>query len=458
MKRQIIEEMKHWKKSPRRKPLIVSGARQVGKTWLMKEFGRTCFQRTAYLTFDDNPQLAAAFEDSLSPQRLLPILQAETGVRIDEDTLLILDEIQESPRAIQSLKYFNEQAPHLPVVAGGSALGLALRRGRRGQDEAQLKALFHVGKVAFLDLYPLNFSEFLDAVGEGLLAELLETLDWPSLAPFHDRLVGLLKQYLFVGGMPEAVLSFAETADPNEARRVHNDLLRSYNADFSKYADVALAERIRRVWRAVPANLAKENRKFMFSKIRESARAREYEDALQWLADTSLVCSSTCVNTPEPPLASHEDEGVFKAYLLDVGLLGAMNNVGARTILDSEALFSSFKGALAEQFVAQEILACGQAGNNLDPGNKLHYFVNQTTRTEIDFIVDGNALEPQPVPIEVKAGVNLRAKSLTAFVKKYQPPLAVRTSLAHPSKDGVIEDVPLYALGAYFRRNIVGPR
>lgn len=458
MKRQIIEEMKHWKESPRRKPLIVSGARQVGKTWLMKEFGRTCFQRTAYLTFDDNPQLAAAFEDSLSPQRLLPILQAEAGVRIDEDTLLILDEIQESPRAIQSLKYFNEQAPHLPVVAGGSALGLALRRGRRGQDEAQPKASFPVGKVAFLDLYPLNFSEFLDAVGEGLLAELLETLDWPSLVPFHDRLVGLLKQYLFVGGMPEAVLSFAETADPNEARRVHNDLLRSYNADFSKYADVALAERIRRVWRAVPANLAKENRKFMFSKIRESARAREYEDALQWLADTSLVCPSTCVNTPEPPLASHEDEGVFKAYLLDVGLLGAMNNVGARTILDSEALFSSFKGALAEQFVAQEILACGQAGNNLDPGNKLHYFVNQATRTEIDFIVDGNALEPQPVPIEVKAGVNLRAKSLTAFVKKYQPPLAVRTSLAHPSKDGVIEDVPLYALGAYFRRNIAGPR
>ena len=270
------------------------------------------------------------------------------------------------------------------------------------------------------------------------------------------RLVSLLKQYLFVGGMPEAVLAFAETADPNAARRVHNDLLRSYNADFSKYADDALAERIRRVWRAVPANLAKENRKFMFSKIRESARAREYEDALQWLADTSLVCPSTCVSAPEPPLISHEDESVFKVYLLDVGLLGAMNNVAARTILDDEVLFSSFKGALAEQFAAQEILACGQAGNGLDAGGKLHYFVNQATRTEIDFIVDGNALAPQPVPIEVKAGVNLQAKSLSAFVRKYQPPLAVRTSLAHPSQDGIIEDVPLYALGAYFQKNIAG--
>ena len=194
----------------------------------------------------------------------------------------------------------------------------------------------------------------------------------------------------------------------------------------------------------------------MFSKIRESARAREYEDALQWLADTSLVCPSTCVSAPEPPLISHEDETVFKVYLLDVGLLGAMNNVAARTILDDEVLFSSFKGALAEQFAAQEILACGQAGNGLDAGGKLHYFVNQATRTEIDFIVDGNALAPQPVPIEVKAGVNLQAKSLSAFVRKHQPPLAVRTSLAHPSQDGVIEDVPLYALGAYFQKNIAG--
>lgn len=456
MKRQIINELKYWKKSPHRKPLIISGARQVGKTWLMKEFGRTCFQRTAYLTFDDNPHLAAAFEESLSPQRLLPVLQAEAGVRIDEETLLVLDEIQESPRAIQALKYFNEEAPHLPVVAGGSALGLALRRGRRSEGDARPKASFPVGKVTFLDLYPLNFSEFLAGVGEEMLAELLEALDWPSLAPFHDRLVSLLKQYLFVGGMPEAVLAFAETADPNAARRVHNDLLRSYNADFSKYADDALAERIRRVWRAVPANLAKENRKFMFSKIRESARAREYEDALQWLADTSLVCPSTCVSAPEPPLISHEDESVFKVYLLDVGLLGAMNNVAARTILDDEVLFSSFKGALAEQFAAQEILACGQAGNGLDAGGKLHYFVNQATRTEIDFIVDGNALAPQPVPIEVKAGVNLQAKSLSSFVRKYQPPLAVRTSLAHPSQDGIIEDVPLYALGAYFQKNIAG--
>lgn len=317
MKRQAIKELQRWKASPRRKPLIVSGARQVGKTWLMKEFGNTCFERFAYVTFDDNPQLVAAFGGSLSPQRLLPILQAEAGVRIDGSTLLILDEIQESPRAIQSLKYFNEQMPHLPVVAGGSALGLALRRGKRAQEKGRPRPSFPVGKVSFLDLYPLNFSEFLGGVGEELLVELVETLDWEAIAPFHDRLIELLKQYLFVGGMPEAVLAFAETADPADARRVHNELLRSYNADFSKYADDALAERIRRVWRAIPANLAKENRKFMFSKIRESARAREYEDALQWLIDTSLAIPSSCVSLPLSPLASHEDGDVFKIYLLD---------------------------------------------------------------------------------------------------------------------------------------------
>ena len=456
MKRQAIEDMKRWKESPRRKPLIVSGARQVGKTWLMKEFGRAYFRETAYITFDDNPQLIAAFEGSLSPNRLLPILQAEAGVRIDKHTLLILDAIQESPRAIQSLKYFNEQTPHIPVVAGGSALGLALRRGKRTENKPQARASFPVGKVSFLDLYPLSFREFLDGVGEELLAELVSALDWDAMAPFHDRLIELLKQYLFVGGMPEAVLSFAETSDPAEARRVHSELLRSYNADFSKYADDALAERIRRVWRAVPTNLAKENRKFMFSKIRESARAREYEDALQWLTDTSLVCPSSCVSVPESPLASHEDEGVFKVYVLDVGLLGAMCNLSARTILDSEALFSSFKGALAEQLVAQELLASGQAGNKVDTGNKLHYFMNQSTRTEIDFIVDGNERVPQPVPIEVKAGTNLRAKSLAAFVKKHLPVLALRTSLAPFSRDGVIKNVPLYAFGAYFHKEIAG--
>lgn len=237
---------------------------------------------------------------------------------------------------------------------------------------------------------------------------------------------------------------------------MHNELLRSYNADFSKYADDALAERIRRVWRAIPANLAKENRKFMFSKIRESARAREYEDALQWLIDTSLAIPSSCVSLPLSPLASHEDGDVFKIYLLDVGLLGAMNNLGARTILDSEALFSSFKGSLAEQLVAQEMLANGLAGDSAEPDSKLHYFVNPSTRTEIDFIIDGGTEAVQPVPIEVKSGVNLKAKSLAAFVKKYQPPLAVRTSLASPSQDGAIRDVPLYAFGTYFRQRIAG--
>ena len=454
MEREAMNSLHRWKISNRRKPLVVSGARQVGKTWLMKEFGRRYFKRTAYVTFDDNPGLKNAFEGTLSPRRLLPILQAESGVGIDEDTLLILDEIQESPRAIQSLKYFCEEAPQVPVIAAGSALGLTLHRGRR--ESVKRAASFPVGKVRFLDLYPMSFFEFLSAVGEEQLAALLAKLDWDALEPFHDRLVELLRQYVFVGGMPEAVAAFADSLNPAEAREVHTELLRSYNADFSKYADNALAERIRGVWRAIPPNLAKENRKFMFSKIRESARAREYGDALQWLSDTALVCTSTCVASPETPLASHEDEGVFKVYVLDVGLLGAMNNLPARSILDGQALFSSFKGALAEQFVAQELLACGQSGNNLDISNKLHYFVNQSTRTEIDFIVDGNDSTPSSIPIEVKAGSNLRAKSLAAYVRKYDPPIAIRTSLARPAQDGVIWDVPLYAFGTFFRKRIVG--
>ena len=465
MERFAMTSLKTWKQSKRRKPLIISGARQVGKTWLMKEFGRTCYDRTAYITFDNNPNLVAAFDESLSPRRLIPILQAEAGITIDENTLLILDEIQESPRAIQALKYFVEEAPELSVVAGGSALGLTLHRGRQKKSAAgptgsnttsAQTTSFPVGKVSFLDLYPLSFLEFLLAIGEDQLAALILTLDWNLLEPFHQRLTELLRQYIFVGGMPEAVLAFSDSFNPLEARDVHNELLRSYNADFSKYADDVLAERIRLLWRAIPANLAKENRKFMFSKVKESARAREYEDALQWLSDASLVNIATCVELPDIPLASHEDESVFKVFTLDVGLLGAMNNLSPKAILSNDEIFSSYKGALGEQFIAQEILASGQAGNNLDPGNSLHYFVNQATRTEIDFVEDGNRLISQTIPIEAKAGKNTRAKSLVAYIKKYQPELAIRASLAPGSQDDVLHDVPLYAFGAFYGKVVTG--
>lgn len=453
MKRLAMDALCKWVNSPSRKPLLITGARQVGKTWLMREFGRTRFERTAYISFDNNEHMPAVFEGSLSPSRLIPILQIEAGCVIDEHTLLILDEVQEVPRALQSLKYFCEEAPEIPVVAAGSSLGLSLK-GRKGGDssvrlEDTRRVSFPVGKVTFLDLYPLTFLEFLLSIGQNLLAESVEALDWPTLEAFHGQLNELLRMYLYVGGMPEAVKRYTEERDLLSVRDTQRDLLRAYENDFSKYAPNDLAERIRLVWRAIPANLAKENRKFMFSKVGKSARAREYEDALQWLFDSSLAYQVRCVSSPETPLASHEEHAVFKVYLSDVGLLGALNNLDARMLLEGNSLFSSYKGSLAEQLALQEILAAGQVDG-------AHYYKNEKTRSEVDFLVDGNRLMPAAIPIEVKSGENLQAKSLTAYIKKYRPDLAIRCSLRRHSIDGVLEGVPLYALGAYFRKRIAG--
>jgi hypothetical protein len=422
----------------------------------MKEFGRLQFENTAYITFDNNQNLIEQFNGSLSPKRLLPILQAESGTVINSNTLLILDEIQESPRALQSLKYFCEEAPEIPLIAAGSALGLTLHSATNTKQGGHTGASFPVGKVNFLDMYPMCFLEFLYALGEDALADLLTALDWEAIAPFHEKLLEHLRQYMFVGGMPEAVATYANSRFVDDARAVQNDLLRAYNLDFSKYATPIQSEKIREVWRAIPANLAKENRKFIFSKIKESARARDYEQALQWLMDTSLICVSACVKSPEIPLASHAESKIFKVYTLDVGLLGAMNGTTSKSILSNAEIFSSYKGSLAEQFVAQELLASGQAGNSMDPTNKLHYFMNQSTRTEVDFIVDGNNLNSAAVPIEVKSGTNLQAKSLTAYCNKYKPELAMRTSTAKAVLGDQIQDIPLYAFGAYFRKYVSG--
>lgn len=450
MKRLAMDMLVDWMKSPRRKPLIITGARQVGKTWLMREFGKTHFKRVAYISFDNNEHMPEIFEGSLSPSRLIPILQIEAGCVIDSETLLILDEVQEVPRALQSLKYFCEEAPGIPVIAAGSSLGIILK-GRKSVAASidTHRVSFPVGKVSFLDLYPLTFLEFLYAIGQEMLAEAVQALDWSTLAAFHERLNELLRYYLYVGGMPEVVLQYICNNDIYSARDVQLELLRAYEGDFSKYAANELAERIRLVWGAIPANLAKENRKFMFSKISGSARAREYEDALQWLVDASLAHRVRCVSTSQTPLRSHEDEGVFKVYLSDVGLLGACNNLDARVLLEGDSLFSSYKGSLAEQYALQEIVAAGQNGQP-------HYFKNEKTRSEIDFLVDGNRALPTAVPIEVKSGGNLQAKSLVAYIRKYAPELAIRCSLRQHAVDGVLEEVPLYALGAFFRQRLVG--
>lgn len=424
-----MNDLLSWKASSRRKPLIVSGARQVGKTWLIKEFGRRHFDTVAYINFDNNQRMPSAFEGALHPERLIPILEVESRTEIyPSTTLIVLDEIQEVPRAIKSLKYFFEEAPEYHVIAAGSALGIALHNHS-----------FPVGKVSFLDLHPLSFSEFLMALGRTPLASLVEKLDWESIRPFHDELIELVRMYMFTGGMPEVVSAFASNGSFSEARSIQNELLASYELDFSKHAGTAMAEKLRLIWKSIPSNLCRENKKFVFKRIRESARAREFEEGLEWLEDASLIQKVKRINTPGLPLMSYQDDEAFKVFGLDVGLIGAMCGLRAQTILEGDSIFREFKGALGEQLALQEYVA--------KTNKPIWYFQNEQTRTEIDFIFDGLESMRGVVPMEVKYGTNLKAKSLTSFVKKHEPELALRVSAAPYSQDSAIASIPYYALG-----------
>ena len=429
MDRLAMQDLLDWKNSPRRKPLIVSGARQVGKTWLIKEFGKQHFESVAYINFDNNQRMPDVFEGPLHPERLLPLLEVESRTQIHpSNTLIVLDEIQEVPRAIKSLKYFSEEAPDYHVVAAGSSLGIALHHHS-----------FPVGKISFLDLHPLCFLEFLLALGQNQFADIVEKLEWESIRPFHDELIEHVRMYMFIGGMPEVVSTFASTRNFAEARVVQTELLTSYELDFSKHAESSMAEKLRLIWNSIPSNLCRENKKFVFKRIRESARAREFEEGLEWLEDASLIQKVKRINTPGTPLTSYQDDEAFKVFCLDVGLMGAMCGLRARTILDGDSVFREFKGALGEQFALQEFVA--------KTNMPIWYFQNEQTRTEIDFIFDGLEGVRGVVPMEVKFGTNLKAKSLSSFVKKHEPELAMRISAAAHSQDGVIEDVPYYAIG-----------
>lgn len=433
MKRNAMADLEKWADSKRRKPLILTGARQVGKTWLLNEFGKQHFDNVAYISFENNQRMPAAFDGPLTPERLIPILQAESGERIEPNkTLLILDEVQTVPRAIMSLKYFCEEAPEYAVAVAGSSLGIELHG-----------TSFPVGKVSFLELHPLSFLEFLDALGMEQVAELIEDLNWDALSPFHNQLIELVRMYLYVGGMPECVSEFVATRDFGEVRRIQNELLESYRKDFSKYADATLAERLHLIWNAIPSNLAEENKKFIFRRIRESARAREFEDGLQWLEDAALIHRVKRVTTPRVPLISYQDDSCFKVFLHDVGLLAAMSNLPSRAILEGDRVFREFKGALGEQLALQEMIASGVRATG--------YYQNDSTRSEIDFLVDGIENTEGVVPVEVKYGTNLRARSLAAYVKKNTPVRAIRVSAAEHSIDGVIEDIPFYALSSALR-------
>ena len=426
MYRIAIEKLYKWKNSKRRKPLIIEGARQVGKTWLMKEFGKQAYADTVYINFDSNSRMADLFSADLDTDRLIMGLELYAGRKINpENTLLIFDEVQEVPRALASLKYFYENAPQYHIVCAGSLLGIALHQGTS----------FPVGKVDFLKLYPLSFSEFLMATGNERFAELLKNQDYEMITSFKQTYIDALKHYYFVGGMPEAVQSFAESKDFNEVRAIQKRILAAYEQDFSKHAPNEVVPKIRMLWNSIPSQLARENKKFIYGLVREGGRAREYETAIMWLSDCGLVHKVSRVNAAGIPLKAYEDLKAFKLFIVDVGLLGCMTGLRQRTLLDGDDLFVEFKGALTEQYVCQQLKTIEDLG--------IYYYTNDRGSCEIDFVVDTGE---QIVPIEVKAETNLRAKSLKTYRERFEPELSVRTSMADYKKEDWLLNLPLYAI------------
>lgn len=426
MYRTAMEKLYKWKESKRRKPLIIEGARQVGKTWLMKEFGSKAYADTVYINFDSNSRMAELFAADLNIDRLVMGIELYAGRKIIPDsTLLIFDEVQEVPRALASLKYFYEDAPQYHIVCAGSLLGIALHEGTS----------FPVGKVDFLSLYPLSFREFLMATAGERFAELLDQRDFQMVTAFKQTYIDALKQYYFVGGMPEAVQSFAEEKDFNEVREIQRRILAAYEQDFSKHAPIEIVPKIRMVWNSIPSQLAKENKKFIYGLVREGGRAKDYETAIMWLCDCGLVHRVSRVNAAGIPLKAYEDLRAFKLFIVDVGLLGCMTGLRQRTLLDGNDLFAEFKGALTEQYVCQQLKTV--------EGLSIYYYTNDRGSCEIDFVVDNG---DQVIPVEVKAEVNLKAKSLKTYREKFNPKISVRTSMADYKKEDWLVNLPLYAV------------
>ena len=426
MYRIAIEKLMKWKESKRRKPLIIEGARQVGKTWLMKEFGRQAYENTVYINFDSNSRMAELFASDLDTERLIMGLELYVGHKIDPaNSLLIFDEVQEVPRALSSLKYFYENAPQYHIVCAGSLLGIALHQGTS----------FPVGKVDFLKLYPFSFKEFLMATGKERFAELLDRRDFQMITSFKQTYIDSLKHYYFVGGMPEAVQSFAENKDFNEVREIQKRILAAYEQDFSKHAPNEIVPRLRMLWNSIPSQLAKENKKFIYGLVREGARAKDYEMAIMWLSDCGLIHKVSRVNAAGIPLRAYEDLKAFKLFVVDVGLLGCMAGLRQRTLLDGNDLFVEFKGALTEQYVCQQL----KTVENLD----VYYYTNDRGSCEVDFVVDTGE---QIIPVEVKAEVNLKAKSLKTYQEKFSPDIAIRTSMTDYKEEEWLINLPLYAI------------
>lgn len=426
MERYAINELIKWKEKANRKPLILQGARQVGKTWLMQKFAET-FQKSIYINFENNAQLSNLFVKDFDIKRITLEIQLATGIKPDKDTLLIFDEIQEVKRGITSLKYFYEQSPELPIIAAGSLLGIATH-----QNDS-----FPVGKVDFVSLYPLSFWEFLEAIGKGQFVDVIKQQRWDVLAPFETQLHDLLKQYFFVGGMPEVMKAFAETHDINIVRELQYNILDAYDRDFSKHAPLEEVPRLRMVWRSISGQLSKENKKFIYGFVKEGARAKNFELAIEWLQDAGLVYKVNRTKKGLLPLSAYEDFSAFKLFMLDIGLLCAISQTPPQALINRNAIFTDYKGALTEQYVLQQL--------RLHRENNIYYWSAENSQGELDFLVQrGNEIHP----IEVKAEENLQAKSLRAFVEKNPNLHGIRFSMASYRQQDWLTNYPLYAINA----------
>ena len=427
MYRKITRFLESWKESEHRKPLILQGARQVGKTYSILEFGRTHYENVAYFNFETDPKLNDTFAESISPDYLIPILSHIAGISIvREKTLIVFDEVQLCERALTSLKYFCEDAPAYHIIVAGSLLGVAVNRSNFS---------FPVGKVDSMELYPLSFPEFLEATGNAALLKLLREKDFGMAAAFKDKYTDLLKLYYYVGGMPAAVKAYAEGGSLQNVRRIQQRLISDYEQDFSKHAPSAVIPRIQMVWDGIPSQLAKENKKFIYSVLREGARAKDFELAIQWLLDCGLCHKVGRVTKGGLPLKAYQDLPAFKLYLLDVGLLAAMTDLDARTLLQANSIFTEFKGALTEQYVCQQLCAALDA--------KPYYWSAESSSGEVDFVLQHNG---QVIPLEVKAEENLNAKSLKSFVNTYHLAYGVRTSMSDYREQEKLLNLPLYAI------------
>ncbi|MCF0129117.1 MAG: ATP-binding protein [Pseudobutyrivibrio sp.] len=427
MEREALNTLLRWKDNNKKKPLILKGARQVGKTWIMKEFGNRYYSKVAYISFYNNARMRAVFEEDYNIDRILMNIAAETGVKVTPgDTLIIFDEIQEAPKALESLKYFCEDAPEYDVVAAGSLLGVAIHAG----------ISYPVGKVEELSIYPMSFEEFLLAVGEDILVENLINRRYEWLKDLKDKYLFWLKNYFFVGGMPEVVQYFVDEKDYVGVRKLQKSLLANYEKDFGKHAEGELRLRVSQVWNAIPMQLSKENKKFFFGGIKKGARMKDFELAIQWLTDCGLVHKVTRVSKPGLPLKSYEEIEAFKLFILDVGLASAMCNLGSRVLLEGDSTFTEFKGALTENYVLQQLKS--------NTEYQIYYYSRDTSDFELDFLLDG---DEGAIPVEVKAQENLRAKSFKNYCDEFRPVTAYRTSQSDYRTESWMTNIPLYAIG-----------